>query len=274
MKDSADILKLILSRKAEENMQRRAIYTVADLESVADKQENPRGFAAAISATVATGQLAVIAELKKASPSKGLICSDFRPEAIAATYSQNGATCLSVLTDVDFFQGHNEFLIRARTASSLPILRKDFLIDVWQVAESRAIGADCILLIVAALDNAQITDLAAAAESYGMDVLLEVHDREELERALAVERGMIGINNRDLHTFETRLETTLALVGDIPDGKLVVTESGIQSANDVSRLRAGGVHIFLIGETLMRAPDPGKKLAMFLERSTPIEDAP
>ena len=261
MKDPSDILERIVSRKADEIAERRALHNLADLEVAARRQEDPRGFADAITATLITGKVAVIAEVKKASPSKGVIRPDFNPEMIAASYARHGATCLSVLTDVDFFQGQNEFLTGARAASGLPTLRKDFVIDPWQVAESRAIGADCVLLIAAALEDAQMAELAAAAVAYGMDVLLEVHDRHELERALAVGPRLIGINNRNLHTFETRLETTLELLGEIPDDQLVVTESGITSAGDVARMRTGGVHAFLIGETLLRAPDPGEKLA-------------
>ena len=261
MKDSSDILERIVSRKADEIAERRVLHNLADLEAAAQSQEDPRGFADAIAAALITGKVAVIAEVKKASPSKGVIRPDFEPEVIAASYARHGATCLSVLTDEDFFQGQNEFLTGARAASGLPTLRKDFVIDLWQVAESRAIGADCVLLIVAALEDAQMAELAAAAAAYGMDVLLEVHDRQELERALAVGSRLIGINNRNLHNFETRLETTLELLGEIPGDQLVVTESGITCAGDVARMRTGGVHAFLIGETLLRAPDPGKKLA-------------
>ena len=261
MKDPSDILERIVSRKVDEIAERRVLHNLADLEVAARSQEDPRGFADAITATLITGKVAVIAEVKKASPSKGVIRPDFNPEMIAASYARHGATCLSVLTDVDFFQGQNEFLTGARAASGLPTLRKDFVIDPWQVTESRVIGADCVLLIAAALEDAQMAELAAAAVAYGMDVLLEVHDRQELERALAVGPRLIGINNRNLHTFETRLETTLELLGEIPGDQLVVTESGITSAGDVARMRAGGVHAFLIGETLLRAPDPGEKLA-------------
>ena len=264
MNESPDILRRILARKVEETAERRSIYTIRDLETAAKYQEEPRGFCDAIVAKVDGGSPAVIAELKKASPSKGIICRDFQPDLIAEAYALNGATCLSVLTDVDFFQGHNDFLSAARKASGLPTLRKDFLIDLWQVAESRAIGADCILLIIAALKDEQIANLSAAAVGYGMDVLLEIHDRRELERALTVDVGLIGINNRNLHTFETRLETTLELVEHIPNDRLVVTESGIQSAGDVMKMRDSGVHIFLIGETLLRAPNPGAKLASLL----------
>jgi indole-3-glycerol phosphate synthase len=261
MKDQPDILAQILAHKADEIAERRMLYKLADLEVVAKSQENPRGFTDAIATALIAGKAAVIAEVKKASPSKGVIRSDFEPKVIAASYARNGATCLSVLTDEKFFQGCNEFLTEARIASNLPTLRKDFVIDPWQVAESRAIGADCVLLIVAALEDAQLAELAAAASTYGMDTLLEVHDRQELERALAVEPRLIGINNRNLRTFETELETTLDLLREIPGEQLVVTESGINSVEDVARLRAGGVHAFLVGEALLRELDPGKKLA-------------
>ena len=261
MKNASDILERIVARKAVEIAERRVLHNLADLEVVAKNQEDPRGFVDAITAALITGKAAVIAEVKRASPSKGVIRPDFNPEMIAASYARHGATCLSVLTDVDFFQGQNEFLTGARAASGLPTLRKDFVIDPWQVAESRAIGADCILLIAAVLEDVQMAELVAAAAAYGMDVLLEVHDRQELQRALAVAPRLIGINNRNLHTFETRLETTLELLGEIPRDQLVVTESGISSAGDVARMRTGGVHAFLIGETLLRAPDPGEKLA-------------
>ena len=264
MRKPADILQRILIHKAEEIVRFQSIHTLHDLEVMVKNQEDPRGFCANIVATINTGKPAVIAELKKTSPSKGVIRSDFEPESIAKSYAQNGATCLSVLTDINFFQGHNDFLGVARKASGLPTLRKDFLIDRWQVVESRAIGADCVLLIIAALEDAQITDLVAAATDYGMDVLLEVHDRRELDRALTVDVGLIGINNRNLHTFETRLETTLELVEHIPNGRLVVTESGIQSAADVIAMQDQGVHSFLIGETLLRESDPGEKLAELL----------
>lgn len=262
---STDILQRILARKAEEIVARQAIYTIKDLEATAKTSEEPRGFCDAIATTIKVGKPAVIAELKKSSPSKGIIRSDFQPELIAESYARNGATCLSVLTDVNFFQGHNDYLGVARKASRLPTLRKDFIIDLWQVAESRAIGSDCILLIVAALEDSQISRLSAAAADYGMDVLLEVHDRRELERALSFDVDLIGINNRNLSTFQTRLETTLELIEHIPNGTMIVTESGIHSSDDVMVMRKAGIDTFLIGETLLRAPDPGAKLAELIQ---------
>jgi indole-3-glycerol phosphate synthase len=207
----------------------------------------------------------VIAEIKKASPSKGLLRAAFDPAAIARSYQAGGATCLSVLTDTNYFQGSVDALIAARAACDLPVLRKDFIIDRYQIAESRAMSADCILLIVAALDQTRLASLADEAVALGMDVLIEAHDADELQRALdlAVDptRAVIGINNRNLRTFETRLETTLALVGRLPAARLLVTESGIATRADVARMRAAGVHGFLIGETFMRAEDPGQALA-------------
>jgi indole-3-glycerol phosphate synthase len=272
MKDSSDILERIVARKVEEIAERQLLYKLTDLEVAVKNQEGPRGFVDAIAAALIAGKAAVIAEVKKASPSKGVIRPDFDPEMIAASYARHGATCLSVVTDADFFQGQNEFLTGSRATSGLPTLRKDFVIDPWQVAESRAIGADCVLLIVAALEDAQMAELAAASSSYGMDVLLEVHDRQELERALAVGPRLIGINNRNLHTFETRLETTLELLDEIPGDQLVVTESGIASAGDVARMRTAGVHAFLIGETLLRTTDPGETLVALFGPTSLIGD--
>ena len=209
---------------------------------------------------MAAGEAAVIAEIKKASPSKGVIREDFDPVAIAEAYQRGGAACLSVLTDRDFFQGHEDYLSAAREACDLPVIRKDFIVDPYQVVEARAIGADCILLIVAALDDATLAELDAAARELGMDVLVEVHDRTELERALRLELDLVGINNRNLRTFETRLETTLDLLDAVPPGCLVVTESGIHGRADVARMRASGVHAFLVGEAFMRAEDPGAEL--------------
>ena len=257
----SDILSKILRRKAEEIAALRARLSLRELSQRAEDAEPARGFTAALKKKIAQGQAAVIAEIKKASPSKGLLRADFRPAEIAQSYERGGAACLSVLTDVDFFQGADAYLQQARAACALPVLRKDFTIDPWQVVEARALNADCILLIVAALDDTQLVDLAGQARQLGMDVLVEVHDAEELERALALPAPLIGINNRNLRTFETRLETTLELLERIPDDRIVVTESGIHTPADVALLRAHGVHAFLVGEVFMQAPDPGAKLA-------------
>jgi indole-3-glycerol phosphate synthase len=210
---------------------------------------------------MAAGQAAVIAEIKKASPSKGVLREDFRPAEIAASYARHGAACLSVLTDRQFFQGAPEYLQQARSASGLPALRKDFTIDPYQVFEARSMGADCILLIVAALDRPALLDLEAHARALGMSVLVEVHDAAELELALELHTPLVGINNRSLRTFETRLETTLGLLPRVPAGRIVVTESGITGPQDVALMRGSGVHAFLVGEAFMRAPDPGAELA-------------
>ena len=261
MKEKPDILQRILERKVEEIAERQAQWTLAELEIVVRQQEDPRGFADAIRRSIVAGQVAVIAEVKKASPSRGVIRKDFEVASIASSYAQHGATCLSVLTDQDFFQGHNDYVEQAREVCGLPVLRKDFVIDPWQVTESRAIGADCVLLIVAALADGQLAELASVAAECEMDVLVEVHDRDELDSALLVSPCLIGINNRDLRTFETRLETTLEMVDQIPDDQLLVTESGIHDRGDVKRMRAAGVHAFLIGEAFLRSPDPGAKLS-------------
>lgn len=257
----SDILKKILRRKTEEVRARRAQVSRSDLEQRAASADPPRGFVSAIAEQLRAGHPAVIAEIKKASPSKGLLRADFRPAEIARSYATAGATCLSVLTDVDFFQGSDAFLQEAHAACGLPILRKDFIIDPYQVVEARALGADCILLIVAALDDAGLVEMVAAARELDLGVLVEVHDAGELERALPLNTTLIGINNRDLRTFETRLETTLDLLARIPRDRIVVSESGIHTPADVARLRAAGVHSFLIGEACMRAADPGAKLA-------------
>jgi len=254
------ILRRILARKAEEVAQRRARVASAELEARATEMPAPRGFYRALAQRAGAGEAAVIAEVKKASPSKGVIREDFVPAQIAASYQAGGAACLSVLTDVDFFQGADRYLQEAREACALPVLRKDFTVDPYQVIEARAIGADAVLLIVAALEDAQMRELAAAADHYGLDVLVEVHDRAELERALDLGQPMVGINNRDLHTFDTRLDTTLQLLAHIPDERLVITESGIHSREDVARMRDAGVHTFLVGEAFMRAAQPGERL--------------
>ncbi|MAM71618.1 MAG: indole-3-glycerol-phosphate synthase [Gammaproteobacteria bacterium] len=254
------ILKKILQRKQDEVRERKANCSLQKLENAIKSLDKPRGFSSALLQQIQRKRPAVIAEIKKASPSKGLIREDFDPAQIAGAYAENGATCLSVLTDKDFFQGADEYLQEARTACSLPVIRKDFMIDTYQLAESRAIGADCILLIVAALDPAQLQELAACAEDYQLDVLIEVHDEAELEQALALNPKLLGINNRDLHSFNTSLETTYRLLKNIPEDIGVISESGINSRDDVDEMKEHGVYGFLVGETFMRASDPGKKL--------------
>ena len=253
------ILRKILARKAEEVASRQAKASLGSLESRISEQMAPRGFAAALVARVAARQPAVIAEVKKASPSKGVIRADFEPAAIAESYQRGGATCLSVLTDIDFFQGADEYLQQARGACDLPVIRKDFTVDPYQVVEARAIGADAILLIVAALADDQMRELAATAAEFDLDVLVEVHDRAELERALELETQLVGINNRDLHSFNMRLETTFDLLPHIPEQRVVVTESGIHTPDDVAVMRERDVHGFLVGEAFMRADDPGEQ---------------
>ena len=262
-----DILQRILERKREEVATRKQRVPLAQLRARNVGAEPARGFAAALRARVERRQVAVIAEVKKASPSKGLIRADFDPAAIACSYADGGATCLSVLTDVDFFQGSDAYLGEARAACGLPVLRKDFIIDVYQVHEARAIGADAILLIAAALDNAALVNLHALAIECDLDVLIEVHNAMDLRRALTLthpERTVIGINNRDLRTFETHLETTWLLAADVPPDRVLVSESGIAAAADITELRAAGVHAFLIGELFMRAREPGKELARLI----------
>ncbi|MFG6179101.1 indole-3-glycerol phosphate synthase TrpC [Halomonas sp. THAF12] len=258
--DTPTILTRILARKDEEVAERRRAVSEAELLALAGHQSAPRGFVAALDERMRDGDPAVIAEVKKASPSKGVIREDFRPGEIAVSYAEGGAACLSVLTDADFFQGHEDFLVEAREACSLPVIRKDFITHGYQVSEARAIGADCILLIAAALDDARLADLHRQATELGMDVLVEVHDAAELERALALDLSLVGINNRDLHTFETRLETTLDLLPRIPAGVTVVTESGIHTRGDVLRMREHDVHGFLVGEAFMRREAPGEAL--------------
>ena len=256
-----DILRKILTRKREEIAERSARLPLAELRQRAQAASPTRGFVNAIRARIAQGKPAVIAEIKKASPSKGLLRTDFNPAGIAKSYERHGATCLSVLTDRDFFQGADEYLQEARAACSLPVLRKDFTIDAYQVYEARALGADCILLIVAALGDARLRELSALAQKLGMDVLVEVHDAAELDHALALDTPLLGINNRDLRTFEVKLETTLNLLGRIPKDHIVMTESGIHTTADVARMRRNGVSAFLVGEAFMKADEPGKKLA-------------
>lgn len=261
MSNPPDILKKILARKREEIAERMARLPLAELRQRAKAAPSTRGFVNAIRARIATGKPAVIAEIKKASPSKGLLRENFDPAEIAKSYAHHGATCLSVLTDHDFFQGDDTHLQQARAACTLPVLRKDFTIDPYQVYEARALGADCILLIVAALDDSQLRELSAHAHDAGLDVLVEVHDAAELERALVLDTPLIGINNRDLRTFEVRLEATLNLLGRIPKDRIVVTESGIHTSADVARMRKNGVNAFLVGEAFMKADEPGQKLA-------------
>ena len=256
-----DILTRILATKAKELAAAKAAVPLSEMRKRAAASPAPRDFAGALRAKIAAGRSAVIAEIKKASPSKGVLRPIFDPAAIAGRYEAGGAACLSVLTDRDYFQGRPEHLNAAREACSLPVLRKDFLIDEYQVLESRALGADCILLIVAALDDARLAALEASAHELGMGVLVEVHDGSELDRALKLATPLIGINNRNLRTFDVSLETTLDLLPRIPADRLVVTESGILDRADVARMRARGVHAFLVGEAFMRAADPGAALA-------------
>ena len=260
MTDTPDILKRILARKQEEVAERSKRVPVNGLKQKIESADPVRGFVSALRSKVDAGLPAVIAEIKKASPSKGVLRENFDPAEIARSYEQNGAACLSVLTDIDFFQGTDEYLQQARNACSLPALRKDFVIDPYQVYEARALGADCILLIVAALDDSQLSVLSALATSLGMDFLVEVHDGIELERALKLDLPMVGINNRDLHTFDTTLDTTLNLLDRIPGNCLVVTESGIHEASDVQLMQDHGVNCFLVGEAFMREVNPGSKL--------------
>jgi indole-3-glycerol phosphate synthase len=257
--ESPTILREIVARKRQELVENNSRTPLSSLVAQAGAQESPRGFESAMR-DAAAGAGAVIAEVKKASPSKGVIREDFDPVAIARSYAAGGACCLSVLTDVDFFQGKNEYLTSARSACALPAIRKDFIIDPYQVVEARAIGADCILLIAACLDDIQMRELNATGLEMGMDVLVEVHNRDELERTLVLGNGLLGINNRDLHNFQTRLETTWELLPYIPDDKLVVTESGIHKPGDVAAMREQGVNAFLVGEVFMRADDPGARL--------------
>lgn len=256
----SDILATILARKHEEVRQRSQIRALDSVRARAANQPPTRAFVDAIRRKHAAGEAAVIAEVKKASPSKGLIRKDFDPAAIARSYEAGGAACLSVLTDVDFFQGSNRYLGEARDACTLPVLRKDFIVDPYQVYEARMIGADCILLIVAALEDGPLVEMANLAHELGMDVLVEVHDIDELERALQADCELIGINNRDLRTFEVSLDTSLQLKAVVPPDRTMVTESGIANRDDVARLRGADIHTFLIGESFMRERDPGAAL--------------
>ncbi|MCJ7956104.1 MULTISPECIES: indole-3-glycerol phosphate synthase TrpC [unclassified Pseudomonas] len=267
------VLEKILARKAEEVAERRARVSLAELEAQAKIADAPRGFANALIKQAKDKQPAVIAEIKKASPSKGVIRELFNPEDIAKSYEKGGATCLSVLTDIDFFQGCDLFLQQARAACKLPVIRKDFMVDPYQIVEARALGADCVLLIVSALDDVKMAELAAVAKSVGLDVLVEVHDGNELERALkTLDTPLVGVNNRNLHTFEVSLENTLDLLPRIPRDRLVITESGILNRADVELMEISGVYSFLVGETFMRAENPGAELQrlFFPERGVAV----
>jgi len=255
-----DILVKILNRKLEEILERNEVTPIRKLYESVETADKPRGFVNSLLSKIEAGQAGVIAEIKKASPSKGVMREDFKPAEIAISYADAGAACLSVLTDVDFFQGSDEYLQRARNACDLPVIRKDFFIDPYQVFEARVLGADCILLIVAALVDAQMKELSELANHLGMDVLVEVHDEQELARALELPNKMIGINNRNLRTFETSLDTTLSMLEKIPDDRLIVTESGISSPEHVQLMREHNVNAFLVGEAFMVADDPGAML--------------
>lgn len=260
----SDILNKILAVKADEvaaAKKHRSLQSLRDeVENDKDLRAGLRGFEASLRGKIAAGQAGVIAEVKKASPSKGVLRADFRPADIAASYANAGAACLSVLTDVHFFQGANEYLQQARAACDIPVLRKDFMVDMYQIYEARAMGADCILLIVAALDHGLMAEMEACAHELGMDVLIESHDGEELAAALKLKSRLIGINNRNLRTFDVSLDTTIGLLPNIPQERMVITESGIMAPQDVARMRENNVHAFLVGEAFMRAPDPGAEL--------------
>jgi indole-3-glycerol phosphate synthase len=256
----ADILTRIVADKSAEVIAAQLAHPFAEVDAAARAASPVRGFTAALRRRIDAGQSAVIAEVKKASPSKGVIRDAFDPAAIAASYERGGAACLSVLTDAKYFQGSDAFLQQARAACSLPVLRKEFILDEYQVAQTRALGADALLLIVSALDDERLADLHACARAYGLDVLVEVHDAHELDRALALPDALLGINNRNLRTFNVSLHTTIELLPRVPPGRLVVTESGILAQRDVAQMRRHGVHAFLVGEAFMRAPEPGAAL--------------
>ena len=265
----SDILNKILAVKADEvaaAKKQRDLYSLrSEVESDQEARRELRGFEQGLRAKIAAGRAGVIAEVKKASPSKGVLRPDFQPAAIAQSYAEHGAACLSVLTDVQFFQGSIDYLRQARAVCALPVLRKDFMVDLYQVYEARAMGADAILLIVSALDHGLMAELEACALELGMDVLVEVHDGEELDAALKLRTPLVGINNRNLRTFEVTLDTTLGLLDRIPQDRLVVTESGILGPADVARMRAANVHAFLVGEAFMRAENPGRELQRLFE---------
>ena len=257
----SDILNKILATKVIEVTAAKEKLSLDEVKKLAESQPKPRDFIGSIRAKIAAGNAAVIAEIKKASPSKGVIRENFNPAEIAQSYEAGGAACLSVLTDVEYFQGSTDYLKQARAACSLPVLRKDFMIDAYQVYEARAMGADCILLIVAALELSKMRELEAVAHELGMAVLVEVHDGDELELALQLETPLVGINNRNLRTFDVTLQTTLGLLSRLPDDRIIVTESGIFTADDVKLMRDHHVHTFLVGEAFMRQADPGVELS-------------
>lgn len=258
------ILKKIVDRKWEEIKERKQSISLEVMRDLAfANKDAPRGFADALARSLKAGRSAVIAEIKKASPSKGVLREDFHPAEIAASYEEGGASCLSILTDRDFFQGHEDYLKEGRAACDLPVIRKDFIVDPYQVFEARAIGADCILLIAACLDDDTMRELNLLAHELDMDVLIEVHDEEELHRALKLPNRLIGINNRNLHTFEVSLQTTFDLLDQIPEDRIVVTESGILKQEDVEAMRRHNVNSFLVGEAFMRTENPGETLAVF-----------
>ena len=268
LSDTPTVLRRICDRKLEEIQERKTTRSVEALKDEALAQSAPRGFIDSLRMRVSAGEPAVIAEVKKASPSKGVIREYFDPAELAKSYESGGATCLSVLTDIDFFQGADEYLLAARAACQLPAIRKDFTLDSYQIWESRALGADAILLIVACLDDAQLADLYAEAREAHLDVLVEVHERVELERALTLDLDLVGINNRDLHTFDTSLQTTLDLLSEVPAGVTVVTESGLHTAADMKLMLNQGVSTFLIGESFMRQPSPGDALSNMMRLAT------
>jgi len=260
MSKTPDILKKIIHRKQEEISTRKQIIAESSLIDKTQEASSVRGFVNSMRQKIAAGEPAVIAEIKKASPSKGVIREDFKPAEIAKSYQQGGASCLSVLTDIDFFQGSDEYLKQARAACDLPVIRKDFIIDTYQIYEARAMESDCILLIVAVLTDEQMSTLYSLARDLGMDVLIEVHDEEELQRSLPLGADLVGINNRNLRTFETSLNTTIDLLSQIPKNRIVVTESGIHSVDNIKLMRDHQVNAFLVGEAFMRADEPGTEL--------------
>lgn len=273
MSDTPDILKRILARKIEEIDERIRTLSMEELGQRVAEADAPRGFVNRLQEKLQAGQAAVIAEIKKASPSRGVLREDFNPAQIAMSYEKGGAACLSVLTDVDFFKGADAYLLQARVACSLPVLRKDFIVDPYQVYEARVLGADCVLLIVAALSDSMLLELLQLTSHLGMDALVEVHEAEELERALAIPAPLLGINNRDLRSFETSLDVTLGFLEQIPEDRLVVTESGIHTVEDVAVMRSRGVNAFLVGEAFMKAPEPGEKLAELFAQGIAVDES-